>query len=74
MLSLIIILFIKDAKSRKEAGKNKIKKTKEDAIAYQPVISYIYKIIKGNQQNLKTADSIIKNLIIEEIQARKKYF
>ncbi len=65
---------IKDMESRKESARKIIKQADEDAIAYRPVVDEICTIVKGQPQALKTAESIIKNLIIEASQTREKIF
>ncbi len=71
IIHLIIELFIAKEDGKYPANKL-IKQAKEDAIAYRPVVSAIYKITKGDEQKLKAAESIIKSLIIEERKTSEK--
>lgn len=73
---LLIIFITIQLFIAKEAGKypaNKlIKQASEDTLAYQPVVSAIHEITKGDAQKLKAAESIIKSLIIEERKNSEK--
>ncbi|MBV9387185.1 MAG: DUF2281 domain-containing protein [Chroococcidiopsidaceae cyanobacterium CP_BM_ER_R8_30] len=71
-IAFLVVLFLKYMQARQEAGKSNIEITREDAIAYQPIVNLLYTTIRGDKQKLKYAESIIKNLVIEEIQVGEK--
>lgn len=71
--SLVVTLVFKYyMQIEKKACKNNFEKTREDVIAYHPVVKALYTTVRGDHQKLKVAESIIKNLVIEEIQIREK--
>ena len=71
ILSLILMVVIVII-SKKYSAQKMLNEAMEDAKAYQPVIIDIFATVKGEQQKLKFAESIIKALIIEEAQSKGK--
>ena len=69
----LTVILSRSWKQNEVAGKMIVRAT-EDAIAYQPIVEIIYASVKGDLEKIKSAESIIKRLLIEESQIREKSF